>query len=103
MNLILILLCFIIVILIVWWNNRSEIESFQSRRKPRFFKSHSVDFNTHLSPFNGLYQRKMQMPKFYTKINVRQPRMMNPKQKIVIPLWNLRDIYPLQHRKEMLF
>ena len=42
------------------------------------------------------------MPPFYTKINIREPRM-NPKQQIVMPWWNLQDIFPLHHRKEMIF
>ena len=89
----------------------------QRDKKLTLFKSRSVNLYNP-SAYNGLFARKTTVPLYYTRTNITFPshtplsitkkyvttgtkydKMM---QNIIVPLWNIPEIYPLQNRRSVL-
>lgn len=107
-----IIIVLMISVLIIGINDQT-IESFGSKAYSNYTKSRSVELYNP-SNYSGMFVRKFDVPDAYTRLNARDPllnqlsitkqyktkgdhyTMMT--QNIIVPMWNVANVYPLRNR-----
>lgn len=111
-------LTLVVIVMVMVFQYLFSIETFDPHYRPYGFQSRSVELYNP-SIYSGMFVRKYDpLPYFNTRESIIDP-LRNPisvtkhytthgttfqqkTQNLLVPLWNLSDVYPLVNRKTML-